>query len=171
MTGSMYFFLCAGTPLILIGGFWWSTILIFLLRVKETTGKILSLETSRTRNASRTLAEFQTEDGKTIQFTTYTGRSLGIFEFLILIPILLVRYLYQKALGKVTVETYDGDVVKILYDPNNPNRAHINNFNYLHSRPLTLIMLGIFISMSSIPVVYNFYSKIGEFLGKYVAWL
>jgi hypothetical protein len=171
MTGPMYLFLCAGVPLILIGGFWWSTVLIFLLRAKETTGKILSLETSRHRNASRTLAEFQTEDGKTIQFTTYTGRSLGIFEFFILIPILLVRYLYQKALGKVTVETYDGDTVKILYDPNNPNRAHINNFNYLHSRPLALIMLGALISIGAIPVVSNFYSKIGEFLEKYLSWL
>lgn len=174
MTATMYFLLCAGLPVLFIGGFWWLTVLIFLLRVKETKGRIVEVQSSHNRKGSlisRTLAEFQTEDGKTVQFTEYTGRSMGIFEFVILIPVLLVRYLYQKIRGKVTVETYDEDTVQILYDPKNPSRAHINNFNYLHSRPLSIMMLGVLISMSSIPVVYNFYAAIYHFLNKFFWWV
>ena len=167
MTPTMYFLVCAGFPLILIGGFWWSTILIFLLRVREVEGRIVSVQTSASGKSSRTIAEFQTEDGKTVQFTEYTGRSLGLFEFLILIPVLVVRYLFQKARGRVTVETYDGDTVNILYDPNNPSRAHINNFTYLHARPLFWLVFGVLISMGGIPAVYNFFSKISELVGKF----
>ncbi len=96
---------------------------------------------------------------------------MGLFEFLILIPVLIVRYLYQKARGKVTGVTYDGDVVEVLYDPKDPSRAHINNFHYLHARPLAIMILGLLISMSGIPVIYNFFSKIGEFLGKFFWWV
>ncbi len=171
MTVPMYFLLCAGLPFILIGGFWWGTILIFLMRTKETKGRIVSIETTssdRGRSArSRTLAEFQTEDGKTVQFTESAGRSMGFFEFFILIPVLIVRYLYQKAFSTVIGVTYDGDAVQILYDPKDSSRAHINNFHYLHGRPLSTIMLGVLISISSIPAVYNFYSKIGELLNKF----
>src|SRR5690242_7548019 len=110
MTGSMYFFLCAGIPFLLIGGLWWLTVLMFLLRVRETKGRIVEIQSSRSRSGSltsRTLAEFQTEDGKTVQFTQYTGRSMGLFEFLVLIPILIVRYLYQKVFSKPIGVTYD----------------------------------------------------------------
>jgi hypothetical protein len=171
MTATIFFFLCIASPFLLIGGFWWLTILIFLLRVKETSGRIISVETSRTGKSSRTFAEFQIEDGKTVQFTEYTGRSMGLFEFLILIPVLLIRYLYQKVFNTPVGVTYEGDTVQVLYDPTNPSRAHIKNFHYLHARPLFVIMIGLLISISAIPEVLNFYSKIGEFLTRFFWWV
>ena len=160
-----YCFICIGGLLILGGGIWWLNIWMFLLRAQETTGQIID-EASMHLKGSASYApvvEFQGLDGQKVIFTEKlygSGEGTNIFSILFI----LTKMLWLKQQGKdVNSEI---NKVKVVFDPNNPQRAYIKSFQYLHFVPVLLIGIGLCISLSGTPLFSGYISNLVDFLTK-----
>jgi hypothetical protein len=162
-----YGYLCIGIPLIVIGGAWWLYNLAFLSRATETTGKIVGYDNGGGGRHStlRPIVEFQSSDGHLITFTNRNGQqsesSGGFLELLIILPILLFQIFSKKEKENTPEEV---EMVQVLYDPNNPNRARIKNLLHIHVSPVLFIMLGFLVCAAGIPTINYFYTSIFSFI-------
>jgi hypothetical protein len=160
-------FICIGAPFLLWGGIWWLNTLIFLSRAQETTGLIVDEDVHHTGDGTyhAPIVEFQSPNGQMVRFKEKLGSGAGRDENLGgLLRLVRVLFAVKAGRGRDKIER-DMDTVKVVFDPDNPNRARIKSFRYLHFIPLLLITIGVCISMAGIPLFSGFISKLTEFLG------
>lgn len=177
MTVSLVISLCIGFPFLLIGALWWLYNFNFILRATETTGKIIDHKNDGSHGMIRPIVEFQGPDGKMLTFTEATGHasetSGGFLELIIILPVLIWQMFANRNKADQTIDT--PEIVKVVYDPNNPSRAHIKSFWYFYGRPMILIAIGLFVGISGIPFIAALYGKIFSFLTKLIdllpSWL
>ena len=150
--------LCIGMPLVIAGILWGVFNLIFLLRAKETTGKIVGEKSHRTNRSGTTyspIVEFIGPDGKTVEFSENLGSSAdlgaitGIFQ-------LLSSLLRGKGLNAAAE---DIATVRVVYDPRKPTRAHIKSFQYLFFFPTLLAVIGVVIILLDNPIFISFWER------------
>ena len=159
--------LCIGAPLVIAGVLWGAFNLIFLLRAKETTGRIVGEKSHHSNQNGTThspIVEFQGPDGQMIEFTENLGSSAdlgaitGIFQ-------LLFSLLRGKSLDEAAE---DAVTVRVVYDPRRPTRAHIKGFQYLFLVPTILIVAGVIVSQFDNPIFMNFPENLVKQLAAYL---
>lgn len=147
--------ICIGVPLVIASIVWGAFNLIFLLQAKETTGKIVGEKSHRSNRSGTTfspIVAFQDPVGKTIQFTERLGSSAdsGFISGVSKLIYSLVRGKSLEGAGE------DACIVRVVYDPNKPSRAHIKGFQYLFLVPTILIVTGVIVSQFDNPIFMNF---------------
>jgi|GEM_PF-2870613 hypothetical protein len=155
--------LCVGAPLIIGGAIWGAIQIIFLLLAKEATGRIVDekpFRYNRSGTMYRPVVEFQTQDGKTIQFTE-SQASTPDFGAITGILSLLVSLLRGKGLE-------DAGKVRVVYDPKKPTRAHIKSFEYLFLFPTILILAGVIVTQFDNPQLWGL---VQDPLNQVINWL
>jgi hypothetical protein len=133
-----YVLLCIG-GLFLIASFLlflWN--LLFLLRSETTEGEIIGddREENNEGTIARTMVEFKTKDGQTIQFTD----SALVDDSFAIMGILYSLLVKGKNYNKVMV----------VYDPNNPKRARIKNFLFFYFWPMVIGLIGLAICVGGV---------------------
>jgi hypothetical protein len=145
--------LCIGAPLVIAGILWGGINLIFMLLAKETTGRIVdevSFRSNEDGTTYRPVVEFQSADGKMIQFTENVSSTPDIANIGGLFK-LLVSLLRGKGLDDAAE---DAITVRVVYDPSKPTRAHIKSFEYLFLFPTILIVAGIIVTQFDNPQLW-----------------
>jgi Protein of unknown function (DUF3592) len=158
-----YCLICIGGLLYIGGGIWWLNIWMLLVRAVETTGQIVGEDSMHAKHGTSyaPIVEFQGPDGQTIKFTEKLyGASEGTNIFSILIILTKILWLKQKS-ADVQSEI---SKVKVVYDPNKPERAYIKSFQYLHLVPVLLIVIGICISLAGTPLFSGVIASLVQFL-------
>jgi hypothetical protein len=127
---------------LLIAGLIWGVFnFMSFKRLAEVDGKIVGYEIGEKRKRLP-IVEFQGSGGKTVRFTNDPSRMIGGTTLHV---------------GKPNVEMLSTNdemtVVKVMYSPNNPDRAHIKNFRNLLLGPVILLMIGIVFALAQIPAV------------------
>ena len=160
-----YCLICFGGLFIIGGGIWWLNIWMFLLRAKQATGQIVDEDSMHGKHGTSyaPVVEFQGPDGQKVKFTEKlfgAGSGTGVISILAI----LAKMLWLKQKDK-DISSEINKVI-VVYDPNNPQRAHIKSFQYLHLVPVLLMAIGMGISMAGTPLFSSFISKLVEFLTK-----
>ena len=57
----------------------------------------------------------------------------------------------------------DPNKVMVLYDPNDPQKARVNNFGNLYMLPLVLFVIGLFVILFTIPGFEDFLRRLTAF--------
>ena len=111
----------------------------FLMRSESTEGEIVGSEGSENDEGSisQHIVQFKTKDGQTIEFTD-SALVEGSFEAIV---DLLNTFIFKR-------ET--SNKVMVVYDPNNPKRARIKNFQYLYFWPLLLFFIATVACIASV---------------------
>lgn len=115
--------------------------LFVVLRWEKTTGTVIGYKSSRSSKSGVTHAEvveFQGPNGQTIQFTEKAYLSRFIFR--------------------------EGQTVKVLYNPNKPTSARVNKFTTLYLAPIILTIVGIGMTLFSLPMFNGVMQKFLDFL-------
>lgn len=99
----------------------------------------------------RPVVEFQTQDGKTIQFTE-SQASTPDFGAITGIVSLLFSLLQGKGFEDAAA---DAGKVRVVYDPKKPTRAHIKSFEYLLLFPAILILAGMVVAQLDNPQLWS----------------
>lgn len=148
--------LCLIVPSLVWGFF----LLSFRLRSLETTGTIIDYHTSRGiyGDISAPVVEFRLPDGRTITFTEKTHTSGTIFD---LLSDLFSRFVLKK----------DTNSVKVLYDPNDPQKARVNTFTYLYFIPTLLFVIGLGLILFTIPAFREFLIPIIDYIERLAKYL
>jgi hypothetical protein len=92
---------CVAVPILLLSAAMFLSNILFTLRAQKTRGTVVGYKTSRSAKeggGQAEIVEFSAADGKTVQFTEKAHRT---------------RFIQRQ-----------GHTVNVLYDPNNPSRAH-----------------------------------------------
>jgi hypothetical protein len=121
--------ICVGSFLIVIAAALWLNTIRFLARSVETTGTVVRHVTRSGKYGSKIapVVQFHTPEGKLIEFTENVSSD----------PLILI----------------EGHDVKVAYDRENPERARIKSFQYLHLIPLIVAVVGLAIIVASFPPV------------------
>lgn len=126
--------------------------LFIVLRWEKTTGTVIGYKSSRSSRGGVTHAEvveFQAPSGQTIQFTEKAYMS---------------RYIFNE-----------GQTVNVLYNPDKPTSARVNKFTTLYLAPMILTIIGIGLTLFSLPMFNGVMQKLLDFLmsliDKIPAWL
>ena len=96
------------------------------------------------------IVEFQLPDGRKITFTEKTHSNETIFDMLYHA---FLKYVLKK----------DVTQVKVLYDPNNPQKARVNSISNIYWMPIVMLVIGVCIILNSIPAIDNFITGIVDF--------
>lgn len=141
--------LCFILPSIVIGIF----ILAFRLRSKQAVGTIIGQSSGRGKHGTMysPIVEFELPDGKKITFTEPSSSNENIFD---MIYDVLNHFVFKK----------DPNQVKVLYDPNDPQKARINSFKHLYVIPTILFFVGFCMILYTIPLFHELFQPILEFL-------
>jgi hypothetical protein len=165
--GGMGMLLCIGAPLVIAGVIWGGINLIFMLLAKEATGRIVDERSFRTDESGtmyRPVVEFQSADGKMIQFTESMA-STPDFGNIAGMGKLLASLLRGKGLEDAAE---DAITVRVVYDPKKPTRAHIKSFEYLFLFPTILIVAGIIVTQFDNPQLWGL---VQDPLNQIINWL
>jgi hypothetical protein len=137
----------------IVPGFIWALVLLALrLRSKEAIGTVIGHDTvSSGDDLYAPIVEFLLPDGRKITFTEKTHSNETILDIL------------YKLFSKLVLKQ-DTDKVRVLYDPNNPQKARVNSFGTIYFMPAFLFIIGFCIILYSIPVFQNFFAPIFNFL-------
>jgi Protein of unknown function (DUF3592) len=158
-----YCLICIGGLLFIGGAIWWLNIWVFLVRAVETTGQIVGEDSMHAKYGTSyaPVVEFQGPDGQAVKFTEKIyGAGEGTNA--ISIVLILAKMLWLKQSGRdVHAEI---SKVKVVYDPNKPERAYIKSFQYLHLVPILLIAIGICIGMAGTPLLSGVIASFVQFL-------
>ena len=103
------------------------------LRYKKTVGTVVGQDVvgNDTDQLSAPIVEFETPDGRKIVFTEKVHSNETILDII-------------GNLAAVFVLKKDPNKVRVLYDPNDPQKARVNNFANLYMFPLVLFIFGLF---------------------------
>jgi len=129
---------------------WGIFILAFRIRSREAVGTIVGYH-GREGSSQAPIVEFELPDGKKVTFTEPTHATESIFDT---ISDLFNRFVLKKDLNRV----------KVLYDPNDPQKARVNSFKYLFLIPAILFLIGFCIILYAIPVFHDLFQPLIEFL-------
>jgi len=136
---------CFAFPILLISAGMFLSNILFSLRAQRTTGTVVGYKSSRSARGGggeAEIVEFTGPDGKTVQFTEKVYRTRII--------------------------QMEGHTVKVLYDPNNPQRARINSFATLYLIPIILAVVGIALILFNLPMFHAPMQKLLEWLTELV---
>jgi hypothetical protein len=141
--------LCFIIPAVIWGIF----ILAFRLRSSEAIGTIVDYHTSDGEygQLSAPIVEFQLPDGGKITFTEKIHSNETILD--------IVSGLFRKFALK-----QDVNKVKVLYDPNDPQKARVNTFGNLYFMPFILSLIGLCMILYAVPVTREFFTPVLNFL-------
>ncbi len=141
----------------IVPSFIWALILLaFRLRSKQAIGTIIGHDTvSDGNDLYAPIVEFQLPDGRKITFTEKTHSNENILDIL------------YKLFSKFVLKQ-DLDKVRVLYDPNNPQKARVNSFGTLYVMPAFLFLIGFCIILYSIPVFHDFLTPIFKFIERLI---
>ncbi|MBC7879169.1 MAG: DUF3592 domain-containing protein [Anaerolineales bacterium] len=115
--------------------------LFVVLRWEKTTGTVIGYKSSRSSKGGvihAEVVEFQGPNGQTIQFTEKAYLSRFIFR--------------------------EGQTVKVLYNPDKPTSARVNKFTTLYLAPMILTIVGIGLTLFSLPMFNGVMQKLLDFL-------
>lgn len=148
--------LCFVIPSIVWGLF----LLAFRLRSKEAVGTIVDYHTGQGEygEVSAPVVEFQLPDGKKITFTEKTHTNETIFD---MIGGIFSKFFLKKDLNQI----------RVLYDPNNPEKARVNSFNYLYFMPVSMFVIGSCIILYTIPFFHDIFAPILNFFDRLTKYL
>lgn len=125
-----------------------------MLRSSRAVGRIIDYESGSTDGETAApIIEFQTPDGRTFTFK-------GIFSNETVFDMLYGVFL-------IYVLKRDTSLVRVLYDPNDPQKARVNSFGNIYFLPVLLFIVGLCIMLSSIPMfspVFDFIDRITQSL-------
>jgi len=134
---------------------WGLYLLAFRMRSIETVGTIVNYVGNSETQAP--VVEFQLPDSTKVTFT-------GIYSSQNILEELFDAFL-QHGLKK------DPSQVRVLYDPNNPQKARINSFSNMYFVPVLLFVIGFCIILYAIPFfhdilapIFNFIDRVSKFL-------
>ncbi len=131
---------------------WGLYLLAFRMRSMHAVGTIIDYHGDSETQAP--VVEFQLPDGTKVTFTESTHTSEGIVEFLI---DLISRFVMKK----------DLNTVNVLYDPNNPQKARVNNFTYFYFMPILMFAIGFCIILYAIPMFRDILTPIFDFIERF----
>lgn len=139
---------------------WGLFLLAFRLRSKEAVGTIVDYHTGQGEygEVSAPVVEFQLPDGKKITFTEKTHTNETIFD---MIGGIFSKFVLKKDLNQV----------RVLYDPNNPEKARVNSFNYLYFMPVSMFVIGSCIILYAIPFFHDILAPILNFFDRLAKYL
>ncbi len=139
---------------------WGIFLLSFRLRSKEAIGIIIDYHTGQSEYGQvfAPVVEFQLPDGKKITFTEKTHSNETIFD---MIAGIFSKFVLKKDLNQV----------RVLYDPNNPEKARVNSFSYLYFMPASLLVIGFCIILYSIPIFHDILEPIFYFIDRLTEYL
>ena len=145
---------------IIPGIIWGLFLLAFRLRSKEAIGTIVDTHTGQGElgQISAPIVEFQLPDGKKVTFTEKTHSNETIFD---MIGSIFSKFVLKKDLNQV----------RVLYDPNNPEKARVNSFNYLYFMPVSLLLIGFCIILYAIPMFHDILAPILYFIDRLTKYL
>jgi hypothetical protein len=137
----------------IIPSFVWAFFLLMSrLRSSVATGTIIGHDAgSADGDVSAPIVEYQLPDGRKITFTDKVYSNQTILD---LLYELFLKYILKR----------DTDQVKVLYDPNNPQKARVNSFGNIYFMPIILFLIGLFISLYAIPGVHDILDSILNFI-------
>ena len=143
--------LCFIIPAIIWGLF----ILAFRMRSREAIGTIIDYDIGHSEHGevSAPIVEFQLPDGTKITFTEPTHSNETILD---VVSDLFSKFALKKDLNKV----------KVIYDPNNPQKARVNTFGNLYFMPALLFLIGAGIILYTIPAAREFFTPIFNFIDR-----
>lgn len=144
---TLFSLLCFITP-----SFIWALFLVVSrLRSSTANGTIIDhVAGSSDGDVSAPIIEFQLPDGRKITFTgTYSNQTI-----LDMLYGAFIKYVLKR----------DTSQVKVLYDPNNPQKARVNSFGNIYFMPVILFIIGLGIIMYAIPAVREFFTPIFNFI-------
>jgi hypothetical protein len=132
--------LYGAVPILLVATGLWAYAVFILVRYEKTTGTVVGYRPARgaRRSGEVEIVEFAGPDGKTIQFT--------------------------EKVYSTRIMQWEGHAIKVLYDPNKPDRARISSFSTLFFMPLLLTVIGVLIILSQILISAGPVQKLVEFL-------
>lgn len=141
--------LCFILPAVIWGIF----ILAFRLRSSEAIGTIVDYHTSDGEygQLSAPIVEFELPDGRKITFTEQTHSNETVFD---IVSDLFSKFVLKKDLNKV----------RVIYDPNDPQKARVNTFGNLYFMPVILFSIGLCLILYAIPVTREFFTPVLNFL-------
>jgi hypothetical protein len=132
---------------------WALFLLINRLRSKEAIGTVIGQDAASFEGSElyAPIVEFQLPDGRKITFTEKMHSNENILDSLF--------NLFSKFVLK-----RDLDKVKVLYDPNNPQKARVNTFGNLYFMPAIIFAIGIFLILYAIPMFRDILDSIFSFI-------
>ena len=148
--------LCFIVPSVIWGIF----IPAFRLRSSEAIGTIVDYHTGQGKygEVSAPVVEFQVPDGRKFTFTEKKHTNETIFD--------TVSDLFSKFFLKK-----DPNQVKVLYDPNDPQKARVNAFAYLYFMPTILFLIGICTILYAFPVFRDLFTPIFNFIDRLASFI
>ena len=143
--------LCFILPAFVLG----AGIFVSHLRYKKTIGTVVGQDvlSGDTDQLSAPIVEFETPDGSKIVFTEKVHSNETILDTL---ATLAAAIAFRK----------DPNKVMVLYDPNDPLKARVNNFGNLYMFPLALFAIGLLIILFTIPGFEDLVRKLTAILDK-----
>jgi hypothetical protein len=143
--------LCFILPAFVLGG----AMFVSRLRFKKAVGRVVGEDVvgNDTDQLSAPIVEFETPDGTNIVFTEKVHSNETIVD-------VLVKLAAGIAFKK------DPNKVSVLYDPNKPHNARVNNFGNLYMVPLVLFAFGLLVMLSTIPGLDALLGKLTAVLDK-----
>lgn len=133
---------------------WALFLVVSRLRSNTATGTIIDHAAGSTDgDVSAPVIEFQVPDGRKFTFTGIYSNST--------IPDMLYEAFLKYVLKKDTTQ------VRVLYDPNNPQKARVNSFGNIYFMPIILFGIGVCIILYSIPMFSNFLTPIFNFINRF----
>ena len=125
-----------------------------MLRSSRAVGRIIDYESGSTDGETAApIIEFQTPDGRTLTFKGIFSNET-VFDMLYGV---FLKYVLKR----------DTSLVRVLYDPNDPQKARVNSFGNIYFLPVLLFIVGLCIMLSSIPMfspVFDFIDRITQSL-------
>lgn len=133
---------------------WALFLIVSRLRSSTAIGTIIDhVAGSTDGDVSAPIIEFQLPDGRKITFT-------GMYSNETILDMLYHAFL-KYVLKKDTAQ------VRVLYNPNNPQKARVNSFGNIYFMPVILFGIGVCIILYSIPVFSNFLTPIFNFIERF----
>jgi hypothetical protein len=131
---------------------WALFLVVSRFRSSTANGTIIDhVSGSSDGDVSAPVIEFQVPDGRKFTFTgTYRNQTILDMLYEVFLKYVLKRNETQ---------------VKVLYDPNNPQKARVNSFGNIYFMPIILFIIGMCIILSSIPMfkpLFDFIDQIGK---------
>ncbi len=135
---------------------WALFLLVARLRSKEAIGTVIGQDANSFEGSElyAPIVEFQLPDGRKITFTEKMHSNETILDILYN---LFSRFVLKRDLDKV----------KVLYDPNNPQKARVNTFGNLYFMPAIVFLIGIFLILYAIPMFRDILDSIFNLIGRF----
>lgn len=145
----LFAFTCFIVPAIIWGAFLWSSV----LRSSRAVGRIINYESGSTDgDVAAPIIEFQVPDGRKFTFK-------GAFS-----NETMLDALYEAFLKYVLKR--DAALVRVLYDPNDPQKARVNSIGNIYLMPIILFLFGACILLYAIPATRGIFTQVIDIIDR-----